>query len=180
MDETRETYLVQLWLDNDEGLYRYWRERAQEIWADHGPDQPEDEDWVLESTGYVLLAGNACESLGRFDDRDDALKAIRDRMKTETFYPNVWYRSDHGNIDLMDPHTGEFIAVDLTDGCRNARADLAEEMEQAIRYDDLIATAVPSGLYGDLLTNALGCVEWLDGADSRLEEFEGYEMRKAS
>jgi hypothetical protein len=29
-----ETWNVKLWIDNDEGSYRYWQEIAEEIWED--------------------------------------------------------------------------------------------------------------------------------------------------
>jgi len=35
-----ETWLVALWLDNDEYSYNYWRERTQEIWEGATADKP--------------------------------------------------------------------------------------------------------------------------------------------
>jgi hypothetical protein len=32
-----ETWLVKLWMDNDQGSDEYWRERAQEAWNDATP-----------------------------------------------------------------------------------------------------------------------------------------------
>ena len=31
-----ETWLVKLWIDNEEGSYNYWREVAQECWNEAG------------------------------------------------------------------------------------------------------------------------------------------------
>lgn len=40
-------------------------------------------------------------SLGEFESDAAALKAIRMRMETEQFFPNVWRMSDHGNLHLV-------------------------------------------------------------------------------
>ena len=34
-----ETWLVKLWIDNDEGSYRYWLERAQEVYDNATPNK---------------------------------------------------------------------------------------------------------------------------------------------
>ena len=39
-----ETWAVKLWMDNDEGSYRYWRERTTEIWGDQDEDDS-DRSW---------------------------------------------------------------------------------------------------------------------------------------
>lgn len=36
-----ETWVVKLWMDNDEGSYRYWQETAEELWDDNERDSDE-------------------------------------------------------------------------------------------------------------------------------------------
>lgn len=73
-----------------------------------GPDSPSEEDYVLTDTGN-LGASTMVTSVGHphsetFSEYDDAIAYVRDRMKKERFYPNVWYMDDHGGLTLV---TGE-------------------------------------------------------------------------
>ena len=36
-----ETWNVKLWMDNDEGSYRYWNEQVQQLWEDTDHDKDE-------------------------------------------------------------------------------------------------------------------------------------------
>ena len=49
--------------------------------------------------GYdVVIDG---KDLGNFDDFDEALIAIAQRMVEEKYYPDVYFINDHGNVDLL-------------------------------------------------------------------------------
>ncbi len=43
-----ETWLVALWIDNEEHIQRLWAERAAEIRADHDPDDEPESRWIEE------------------------------------------------------------------------------------------------------------------------------------
>jgi len=45
-----ETWAVKLWMDNEEGSYRYWTDRAEELAADAGrtDDEPDVSDFADE------------------------------------------------------------------------------------------------------------------------------------
>ena len=45
-----ETWNVKLWIDNDEGSYRYWREIAQEMWDEAVPGQY---DWQTREDQFL-------------------------------------------------------------------------------------------------------------------------------
>lgn len=59
-----------------------------------------DDDWVISSNGFKLSVGNGLHFLGEFVEDTDAATAIAERMNRDQFWPNVWYISDHGNVDL--------------------------------------------------------------------------------
>lgn len=73
---------------------------------DEGDDEPAEGDYVLSPCGP--LGGRTAVSVigeGFLDDfaDDDAAEAfVRDRMKTEGFFPNVYTQDDHGG---MSPRT---------------------------------------------------------------------------
>lgn len=49
-----ETWLVNMWIDNDEGSSDMWRERAQECWND--TDEDDDIDTRKRDAKYALSA----------------------------------------------------------------------------------------------------------------------------
>src|SRR5690349_206052 len=92
-----ETWAVNLWLANDEGLYNYWRERVKEL------------------------------------------------------------RAERGARSVMLPKTRKAIAADLAE-------ELKAWADDAAPWDSLNGT-----LWADLLTAALGEVDWREIADAWLD-----------
>jgi len=68
---------------------------------------PEDGDYTITPCGSLGSKTCVGEVGGKFrgEFRSDgaALRAICKRMKAESFFPNVWSISDHGNVDIIDP-----------------------------------------------------------------------------
>jgi len=66
--------------------------------------EPEDGDYVISSCGY-LGSGTQVSVVGDkgaavFKDEEEAEDYVRSRMEGERFYPNVWFLSDHGNLEI--------------------------------------------------------------------------------
>jgi hypothetical protein len=51
----RETWLVNLWMDNEQGSQEYWRERAQEHW-DSAADEDDEGECDRERNAIYMLA----------------------------------------------------------------------------------------------------------------------------
>lgn len=52
-----ETWAVKLWIDNEEGTYRYWQDRTRAAWKDSGPKRPNAFVDTHEGNARILLAG---------------------------------------------------------------------------------------------------------------------------
>lgn len=67
------------------------------------PQEPDPEDWTMTDVrGGVAVGSMATGYWDTFPDRDAAEAAIRERMDSEGFWPDVWWISDHGNAHLID------------------------------------------------------------------------------
>ena len=68
-------------------------------------DEPCEEDFTITPTGSL----GGLSGLGRvggtfidsFDCDDDAIAAARAIMEDESYWPNIWIVSDHGNWSLL-------------------------------------------------------------------------------
>lgn len=71
----------------------------------------EDDDYKIAMTGplYSKYSVSNHKFLTEVDELDEALQFVRDHMEQEQYWPNVWHINDHGNVDLMNVQTGEFI-----------------------------------------------------------------------
>ena len=62
-------------------------------------------DYVLYDSGPLLsrtsVAVHGEHFLGEFPSHTAAIRAIDADMKRHQFRPNVWYRDDHGGLDLL-------------------------------------------------------------------------------
>lgn len=75
-----ETWCVALWLDNDQGSYNYWLERAEEIYTDTSEDDAKEErtSEACNSLAEEIkssLESQAEEILGRADLFADLLNS---------------------------------------------------------------------------------------------------------
>jgi hypothetical protein len=82
-------------------LWAYWRDPSQ--------DEPTEGDYIIIDDargGYVVSIAGGQRIRGAralsFFDRDEAEEVIRQDMKESGVYPDVWFESDHGNLDRID------------------------------------------------------------------------------
>lgn len=79
-----------------------------------------DGDYVMFDSGYLGSRTSVSivngRFVGEFHTREDAENAIRDRMKKESFFPNVFYQDDHGGISLVSIEYNLWSDKTLTDG----------------------------------------------------------------
>ncbi len=63
---------------------------------------PRDEDICISSNGFKYSVGIVNgEFIGEFGPYDDAENAVKNWMRENNFFPNVWSISDHGNALLI-------------------------------------------------------------------------------
>lgn len=61
---------------------------------------PDFDDIVISSNGWKYSIGSEDHGfIGEFEEWDDAVKAVKEWMKKNNWYPNIWTMSDHGNLD---------------------------------------------------------------------------------
>jgi hypothetical protein len=69
------------------------------------PNEPEAEDYVVSDSGRLGAKYSVSQydmgHLGEFDEWDEAIAFIKDKMERDQFYPDVWYVDDHGGIELV-------------------------------------------------------------------------------
>jgi uncharacterized protein (DUF433 family) len=106
-----ETWAVALWLDNDEGSYRYWREVAQVVWED---SQESEERSV---TGGPL-----------FSRTEVTVQALAERLKGEVEDANPL--ADGGTL-YSDLLTAALSEVDWREVAQNWLADIATDVPSA-------------------------------------------------
>jgi hypothetical protein len=74
----------------------------EDEWDD--TDGPAPEDIAIQDgrRGYDVgvIDGGSRDFIGNFVEIDDAEKAIKNYMKKNNYYPNVWFIDDHGGYEL--------------------------------------------------------------------------------
>lgn len=92
-------------------LVWYMAEREARALVDSGELEEEEEipepgDYTLTPAGplggRVALAEVGRGMVGTYATEEDALEEVRERSEAESFYPNVWRVSDHGNLLLIE------------------------------------------------------------------------------
>jgi hypothetical protein len=106
-----ETWAVALWLDNEEGSYRYWRDVAQEIWDES------DESEERSVTGGPL-----------FSRREVAVQVLAERLKEEVEDGNPLADAASLYSDLLSAALSE---VDWREIVENWLADIARDTPSA-------------------------------------------------
>lgn len=81
--------------DNEDEAHQAFEKAETDLYA----DIPNPEDYMMSDTrDGVGVSEYEGKFLGSFPTRDEAEAFILERMKAESFWPNVWFVSDHGNI----------------------------------------------------------------------------------
>ena len=65
-------------------------------------DEPQDDDCYISSNGWVYSVSCSDKFIGKFNEIDDALAAVKTWKASNKWYPNTWFVSDHGNMSLID------------------------------------------------------------------------------
>lgn len=68
---------------------------------------PTENDYVIQSNGFKYGLSEGINFLGDYDTVDEALGAIKERMGKSSFYPNIFFVSDHGNMWQIDEDGAE-------------------------------------------------------------------------
>jgi hypothetical protein len=90
----------------DEGLMK----QDEEDEEDEEPEGPEEDDYVISDCGPLgsktgVSVGTGWEDRSKsrvFDTEEEAVKAIKEDMAAQQYWPNVWKEDDHGGISLYD------------------------------------------------------------------------------
>ena len=64
-------------------------------------DRPEEGDLVTEDHRRFFEIGGKSRPVLVVGEHDDWRKAVRKYMDEQQFWPNVWFRSDHGNMHQL-------------------------------------------------------------------------------
>ena len=67
-------------------------------------DRPEEEDIYLGHTGPLggmIFAAYCGKIIAQSPDRLSVEETVKTWMDEESYWPNVWYVSDHGNVSLI-------------------------------------------------------------------------------
>jgi hypothetical protein len=67
-----------------------------------GEDQPQEDDCFIESNGFKYSVSCGGKFQGEFVEMDDALVKVKEWKQKNSWYPNTWFISDHGNVSLID------------------------------------------------------------------------------
>lgn len=81
-------------------------------------DKPEEGDCFIESTGSKYNISCDSKHIGEFIEMEDVLNRIKQWKKENNFYPNTWFISDHGNINLINDD-GDIIKENITNTIDN-------------------------------------------------------------
>jgi hypothetical protein len=92
----------------DEGLMI--EEGANDDEEDEEPKGPGDDDYVISDCGPLGSKTVVCAQSGwadksrykQFDTEEEAVKAIKEDMTAQQYWPNVWKEDDHGGVSLYD------------------------------------------------------------------------------
>lgn len=62
--------------------------------------RPEENDCFIQSNGFKNTVSCGGKFIGEFVEDEDAEEAVKDWMKKNNWYPNVWFVDDHGGVSL--------------------------------------------------------------------------------
>lgn len=85
------------------GLFEIEPDAWDEMEDRERDSEPQDEDYVISDCrdGVAVAIVGGGRYLATFEARDEAEAFIRERMNRESFWPSVWFVSDHGNAHLV-------------------------------------------------------------------------------
>lgn len=140
-----ETWLVKLWMDNEQGTQSYFQEQAEQVWKDD-PDQ-----YVIDHEKYGQSS--------TFDSLDEAQDGLRDCG--EAFENTTLTERCDGKI-LDETGTVVGTVEQDSDRIRTLAAIIQESHEESLPKLE--------GFAADLMNAALSEVNWEEIANSLLED----------
>lgn len=102
-----ETWLVKLWIDNDEGSYNYWQEEAQRVY-----DAAEESDTFTKAEQAAL-------------DLDDILKSYHEQIIEESGVPQSGFIADLMNAAMSEVDWHEIAEALIEDNVSTESKELA-------------------------------------------------------
>ncbi|GHT57885.1 hypothetical protein FACS1894109_10960 [Spirochaetia bacterium] len=91
----------------DEGYLEADEDEEEDDDEDPEDEYPDDGDYIMSDCDYLGSKTFVCVKDGRWNDgkrfryfgtEEEAVKAIKEDMAAQQYWPNVWYESDHGNM----------------------------------------------------------------------------------
>lgn len=96
-----ESWLVALWLDNDEGSQGYWQERAEDSMKRHGNDREDAIEDVADALQEEHESANPCGESGVFSDlMTTALGEVNWREIAEHYVDAVEVEADEEESEV--------------------------------------------------------------------------------
>jgi hypothetical protein len=95
----------------DEGWLEQAEDDDDEVDDDEEePEEPEEDDYVILDCGTLgsktivsVQSRWADKCISKiFDTEEEAVKAIKEDMAAQQYWPNVWREDDHGGVTLYD------------------------------------------------------------------------------
>jgi len=114
--------------------------------------EPQDDDCFIEDLpmkGYGVSCGG--KFVGEFPDMEKSLKAVSDWQKTNNWSPDIWFVSDHGNINLID-QKGNFVEGVI-------KEDIYSQISAGLLAMSLILTFLPPAVKFTLKAIDMGGVK---------------------
>jgi hypothetical protein len=154
----RETWLVNLWIENERESHFYWKERTKEILEDQPRDQATRclanvlEEWCeeLEPKGSTLFADLMSAALGRVDWFEIAESMIANAQQESPFGPVIYaYTRQQALADGVLKDAGKLAAEA---GFRVPVALTSAVWEAYVRAPEAVPWQDETGRLWDILT----------------------------
>ena len=70
--------------------------------------EPHHDDCFISCNGFKYSVSRESKFVGEFIEFTDALSTLNELQDNDSWYYDMWFVNDHGNVDMMDSK-GNFI-----------------------------------------------------------------------